>query len=356
MPLAGSGYLRATRLISVSLPACSPIDSFQSDQSLLPAATGDTAVLRVAAFADPAIAAGRFSLFPDQSSRACRWFRRNSGGRAVPIGPGFLSLSLYLEHRSALVSDAAFALRPEQVPNRCVRGILSALRRLNLDATFNGRDWILSRGRILGWVSFHEAADDHTIVEASIANDDTFASLPFLIDELDPSGLLSCEIIDTQQATSLSAELGTPLALDSAVDLICAGYAAEFGLSPERPQEYRPAPLSVESEKQFDEWQFQRVTSARRSHRASRRFQLGLVSVELALDATHRIDDVVLSGDFIASSRTIDGLEKNLHGIIASEENVRAVVEDSFNGAGCFILGMGRLDGLVALIMEAATR
>jgi hypothetical protein len=44
----------------------------------------------------------------------------------MPWGDGFVGLSLVLPHRSALAAADPLALAPEQVMNRCVRGVLRA--------------------------------------------------------------------------------------------------------------------------------------------------------------------------------------------------------------------------------------
>lgn len=76
------------------------------------------------------IALGAFHRRPEESKEVAVW-RRHTGGRALPTGEGFLLVTLTLPHRSALTSDDRLALAPEQVMNRCVRGVLQALRSID---------------------------------------------------------------------------------------------------------------------------------------------------------------------------------------------------------------------------------
>ena len=93
--------------------------------------------------------------------------------RFFPIaGAGFMTVSLILPHRSALVADDPQALRPEQALNRCVRALLGGLRALGVEAFYPGRDRITIDGRMLGVVSLDCDRGGATMFEAMLAIDD----------------------------------------------------------------------------------------------------------------------------------------------------------------------------------------
>src|SRR5439155_1013200 len=105
-----------------------------------------------------------------------------SGGRAFPAGEGFLGLSLVLSHRSAIVGDDPFALAPEQVMNRYVRGILEGLRLVGVAAFYPGRDLVTVDGRPLGLVAFEVDRAGALLFEAIVANGRDPSVLPGLLD------------------------------------------------------------------------------------------------------------------------------------------------------------------------------
>src|SRR5437867_6171475 len=129
-------------------PDITPGTSLAWDRQLL----GDApqmGALRVYAFGGDVLSLGRYHLAPEAGSVPLH--RRHSGGRAMLAGDGFVGMALTLPHRSALVSHEPLALTPEQVMNRCVRGLLEGLKQAGVSAFYPGRDLLTVEGRSIGF-------------------------------------------------------------------------------------------------------------------------------------------------------------------------------------------------------------
>src|SRR5439155_21399027 len=98
--------------------------------------------LRVVTFACHVLSLDRYHVLPSGGGETrVRMHRRHTGGRAVAFGDGFVGIALTLPHRSALVAAEPLALAPEQVMNRCVRGILTGLKTAGVAPFYPGRDF-----------------------------------------------------------------------------------------------------------------------------------------------------------------------------------------------------------------------
>jgi hypothetical protein len=113
-------------------------------------------------------------------------------------------LTLALPHRSALVGDERHALRPEQVMNRCVRGLLAWLRRQGVDPIYPGLDAVTVGRRWLAHLGFAESRDGPTLFQAIVALDGSLAATPQLLDRLDPHAY-PARLVAATEATSLAA-------------------------------------------------------------------------------------------------------------------------------------------------------
>jgi hypothetical protein len=72
--------------------------------------------------------------------------------------------------------------------------------------------------------------------------------------------------------------------------------------------------------------------------------------VHFSLDEEHRIDSILLAGDFIANSPAIDALERRLHGCPLQLDAIDRVVNEVLDGRENFILGLGKLDRIARLL------
>ena len=328
-------------------PGLSPHESLAADRRLLDAERTGLGALRVYDLAGEVLSLGRYHLAPQPraDSGVVLW-RRRSGGRAMPWGEGFVGLSLVLPHRSALVASDPLALEPEQVMNRCVRGILEACDLSGVPALYPGRDLITVERRMLALVSFEVEASDALLFEAVIASGRDFSVLPGLLDRADPAGVVKAGMLTREDTTSLGQLLGRALPAAEVADRLRRGYERRLGVR------FRERTLERAAALEDAGWLGQRRVHARLDRHASVATQLGVLEAHLAL-AGGRIEDAMLAGDFIANSPAIERLECALRGCPAEPAAVEAAVAAVFAEPGNFILGVGPVGTLAETIAKA---
>jgi lipoate-protein ligase A len=316
-------------------PRLSPRASLAADRRLLDE-RGDGA-LRVYTLAGDVVALGRWHLAPDAAPDAgVQVWRRHSGGRAMPWGDGFVALSLVLPHRSAIVAADPYALAPEQVMNRYVRGVLRACELSGVAAFYPGRDLITVDGRILGMASFEVDAGGALLFQVVLANERDASVLPALLDRADPGGIVRTTMLTPADTTSLARVLGRGLELDELAARLARGYAERLGVR--FAARWQPI---VDGE--FDDagWLAARRPRADLDRHAVVPGQIGVLDVHFAREEG-RIRDVCLAGDFIASSPTVATLEDGLRGCAAEPGAIAAVVHGVLARPEHFVLGLGR--------------
>jgi Bacterial lipoate protein ligase C-terminus len=307
------------------------------------------ACLRVYSLAGDVLSLGRYHIAPaGDPDGGVRLHRRMGGGRVLPLGPGFAVLSFVLPHKSALVAEEPLALRPEQVLNRCVRGLIGGLRGLGVDAFYPGRDRITVDRQLLGLVSLEVNVRGAAMFEAVLALDGDWLCLPRMIEAVDRTGVIAVEDLAAAQVTSLAA-LGAPPALDELARRLAGAYAEQFGVA--LTSGVAPSTPS-DAEQRAGEWiAVRRVTPELRRH-AVTWGQLGIIEVYLAArDAA--IADLLLAGDFIGDSYSLERLEQRLRGCALDRAAIAAVVESIYADPRSFLLGIGPLDTLVDTIVRA---
>jgi lipoate-protein ligase A len=328
-----------------------PAASHAVDVELVERAPRDPrrACLRVYSLAGEVLSLGRYHLAPaGDPDAAVRLHRRLGGGRVLPLGPGFAVLSFVLPHKSALVADEPLALRPEQVLNRYVRGLIGGLRGLGVEAFYPGRDRITVDRRLLGLVSLEVDARGATVFEAVLALDGDWLCLSRLIAAVDRTGVLAAEELAAAQVTSLGV-LGTVPALDELARRLAGAYAEQFGvtlipgIAPATPSDAEPRAAA---------WIAARRLTPELTRHAVTWGQLGVIEVYLAARGT-AIADLLLAGDFIGDSPSLARLEHRLRGCALDRAAVAAVVESVYADPHTFLLGIGSLDALVDTIVRA---
>lgn len=335
------GELAGPRLEFLVQPGLDPAESLAVDRLLLDevAAGRSPGALRVFDLAGEVLSLGRYHLAPDPAAESStRLVRRLSGGRVVPAGAGFVGVTLVLPHRAALVGDEPSVLRPEQVMNRCVRGILEGLQRAGVAPFYPGRDLVTVAGRMVGLVSFEVEASGATLFEAVLASGRDFSIMAPLLDAVDPTGVVAAAMVRPDEATSLARELGRVPGTAEVAQWIQAGYAARSGVAGTP----RASTGSVLPAVDTEAWLRARRPRPELDHRGTTRTELGVFESHFSVRAG-RLGEVVLAGDFIASSAAVARLERELVGCPAEPGAVDAVVRRVFADAGSFILGIGPL-------------
>src|SRR5215813_4259860 len=185
-------------------PGVDPPDAVRRDRAELESAAREGVVaLRLYTLATDALVLGRYHRRPHGHGVALA--RRLSGGRVVPGGEGFVGVSLALPHRSALVGDDPWMLSPEQVMNRCVRGLLDGLRRLGVEPFYPGRDLVTAGGRTVAVLGLEIAPDGAALFEVTLALGRDLATLPGLLDRADPEGVTCVRFWQPAEVVSVGA-------------------------------------------------------------------------------------------------------------------------------------------------------
>ena len=316
------------------------------------------AALRVYDVTGDVVSIGRWQLAPERAAgNGAILMRRLSGGRAAAFGAGFVGVTLVLPARGALLEPASATLRPEQVMNRYVRGVLGGLERAGVAAIYPGRDTITARRRLLGVVSFTEARTGALLVEAILAASGDPSALPRLLDRSDPGGVVRTAMLLPSDTTSIAAEQGSVPALQQLADWMADGHAARLGVAPVArtlaPDEAERVSTLAAAAFGDASWLSARRPRDELGRRASAATMLGTLDVHLALGAGGHIQDACISGDLIAGDDTIPALEEALRGCPADRAAIGGAVQRVLTEPHRFLLGVGPVDTLVDTVMKA---
>jgi lipoate-protein ligase A len=313
------------------------------------------AVLRVYSFRGDVLALGRYHVAPPEPAPAgVQLSRRQTGGRAIPFGDGFVGLSLVLPHRSALFSADPLTLAPHQVINRYVRGLLEGCKLAQIPAFYPGRDFVTVDGRILAMVSFEIDENGALLFNAVVANTRDFSVLPHFLETVDPTGIVKAEMLTPESTTSLARELGTRLSLADVAALLQRGYAKQFSLAlePHTLSTLEIQAIEAIAAREFapETWLQSRQHRPELDHRASAWMQLGVFETQYSLEQDRFIKEIQFSGDFIANSSAITRLEHDLRLCPAEWRAIDAIASEIFSQPDHFILGIGRARAIADLI------
>jgi lipoate-protein ligase A len=282
--------------------------------------------------------------------------RRHSGGRAAAFGAGFVGVTLVLSARGALADSGAAALRPEQVMNRYVRGILGGLERHGVPALYPGRDTITVRRRQLAVVAFTETRTGAVLVEAILASGGDPSALSRLLDRADPGGVVRSTMLQPSDTTSIGAEKGTAPSLAKLADLVASGYAERLGVAPAArtlADDERARVREHAAAVGTDAWLGTRHPRPDLDRRASAATMLGALDVHLAVAPDGHIRDACISGDLIAADETVPALEQSLRDCVSDRAAVSAAIGSVLADPRHFLLGIGPTDTLVDSVMRA---
>jgi hypothetical protein len=330
------------------------------DAAILEAAAYGECHIHAATVAGDVLALGAYHRPPARADARSVW-RRRTGGRAVSCGAGFLVVTLGLPHRSFLVGDDRFTLKPEQVMNRCARGLLAWLRRSGVDALYPGLDLLTAGRRALAHVSFAETEPGPTLFQAVVAYTGSLADTARLADRLDPEGRVPVGLMAESGCTSLASLAGlAPGSAASAPDLAAlaarlgAAYAETFA---GESVEIDPAvtdEMVVDPRPPDDDAPPDGPDAGAGAPEAIATGLLGQVRATARV-VDGRVASFSLTGDFVAPAWAIARLRTRLVGGPATTEASNAAVDSVLDGQRGYLLGLlpADLRGLLARAIAA---
>lgn len=348
---------RTGALLISHAAGASPAAQSRREQALLEGAALGELHLHVSTLRGSVLGLGAFHLEPrPPSAPAASVWRRRCGGCATACGDGFAILTLGLPHRAALVADEPTALKPEQVMNRCVRGLLAWLRRAGLDPLYPGLDTVTVARRTLARLGFAETIDGPTLFQAILAIDASFADTPLLLDRLDPDGRVPLRLVARGETTSL-AELGRVppggLDLPSLARDLAAAYAATFPDAIGEVDELDPAVTALLEKPEAIAGAAEAAPPDLPATPVVEQGLLGQVAAAARI-ADGRVAAFGLTGDFLASDRVVPELRARIEGGDATVEAMRAAADAVLDGDRGYLLGLAP-DALRRLLARAVT-
>jgi len=345
-------------LDAIVLPSIEPSELPGLESDLLAAVVSRSArpVLVIYAMSGRVVSIGRYHLYEGPDERAgVVAVRRPSGGRVLGGGEGWLGVALVLPTRASLLVQERQALKPEQVMNRYVRGVLAGLGGLGLDCFYPGRDAITRERRELGACSFETDGAGAMLFEAALAVNRGMEDLLRNLERFDPNGALACRMYGPENATTVARELGRDVGFDELARALIAGYESALG-------DVEPRNLTADEVAQMHDrgaalaksgW-LTRCVPADSRHLAARiPAQLGTVEAHVGVGPDGTIRHVTMAGDFIANSPGLRQFENELVGRPLDLASVTRAVESTYADGTNFILGIGELDNLVKLVANA---
>ena len=310
-------------------------------------------VLLIYASAGRAVSIGRYHLYGGPAERdGINVTRRLTGGRVVGAGQGWLGIALVLPTRTALLKEDVARIKPDQIMNRYVRGILTGMRAIGIDSFYPGRDAITFDHREIAMCTFETNASGAMLFEASIAHNRGMEELVHDLERIDPDGALPCRMYDAANATKVVRELDRDISFEELAGAIAKGYASSLGETRRRELAAIETAQAQHRGRALVSSNWLQGRAAEPSMKLKNRIasQLGTIEARVALNADGTIDAGRMSGDFIANSPAIDELESELRGKLLDLASIGHAVTKVFGHNDNFFLGAGELSNLVRLI------
>lgn len=346
MPLAGRvSTLRSSHAVGVTAS-----QQRADEAALLASAARGEARLHVSTLDGELLALGAFHREP-RGAGPQRW-RRFSGGRALAVGGGFRVVTLALPHRAALVAETRTALRPEQVLNRCVRGVLATLRGAGAAALYPGLDLVTVGGRGIAQLGLCEDSQGATLFQAVIAWSASFARTAERLDRADPDGVVPMALVPEDHFIHVHALSGSASSHDDLATfagLVRESYGSTFGVTVIADA----LPPAGETARDGHE-PGPGVEPRPGAGEATAKGAIGLVTAWVARGPS-TIEAAGLSGDFIAPPDFPAALGARLAGAAPTEEDIARALTGWLDGEDRYLLGL-RERALVELLATAASR
>jgi lipoate-protein ligase A len=296
---------------------------------------------------------GRYHLYDGTLERAgLLATRRFTGGRVIGSGEGWLGVALMLPSREALLPDRETMLKPDQVMNRYVRGVLAGLRDLGLDCFYPGRDAVTVERREIAMCTFETDASGAMLFECVLAINRGMEEVLHDLEHFDPDGQLACAMYGPDNATKLVRELDRDVPFAEVATAIARGYSNLLGGGDRREL----TPLEIAQAERRGAMLEQRgwLQLAAEGNLASRAAsQLGSIEARVKTSADGVIEKIDLVGDIIANSPGIAAFQSEMVGRRLDLASVSSAVMKIFGHGDNFILGLGELSNLVKLITRA---
>jgi lipoate-protein ligase A len=296
---------------------------------------------------------GRYHLYSGPLERAglSAW-RRFTGGRVVGAGEGWIGIALILPSRDSLLPDHDIKLKPDQVMNRYVRGLLAGLRDLGLECFYPGRDAVTFERRELATCTFETDASGALLFESILAVNRGMEEVVHDLEHFDPASELPCAMYGPDAATKLVRELDRDVSCAEVANAIARGYSNLLGGGDRREltslenahAERRGASIEQRG------W-LQRSAPGNLTSRIAG--QLGSIEARVGASADGAVEKIDLLGDLIANSPGIAAFQSEMRGRRLDLASVSAAVMKVFAHGDNFILGIGDLATLVKLVTRA---
>ncbi len=336
----------------VMLPGIEPWHLLGLEAHLLEAiATGETRpVLVIYTMRERVLSLGRYHLYDGPNERAgLSAHRRLTGGRVIGAGPGWLNLSLILLSRDALLPAHDPKLKPDQVMNRYVRGLLAGLRDLGLECFYPGRDMVTFESREIAMCTFETDASGTMLFEAGLAINRGMEEVVHELEGFDPEGQLPCAMYGPDVATKLVRELNRDVTFAEVAAPIARGYSNLLGGGDPRELTALENAHAERRGASMDQLGWLRLLAE--GNLTSRLVsQLGTLEGRARASADGVVESLGVYGDFIANSPGISAFQSEMIGRRLDLASVSAVAMKVFGHGDNFILGIGELSNLVKLV------
>ncbi|MDG1401134.1 MAG: hypothetical protein P8K76_06930 [Candidatus Binatia bacterium] len=316
------------------------------EQALLARARLGEIHLHVSALHGQLLSLGPFH--PELPDARHRVWRRHTGGRAVAAGEGFLAITLSLPQR-AVLGDS---LRPEQILNRGVRGVLAWLRTMRIDPVYPGLDFITVQQQRLAHLGFREDPGGALLIQILLAQTTSLSETMLRLDQIDPKGIVPSLVWTPEESTTLerlghSSEAHLPP--NAALGPLGSAYAEILGLG-----------VGVCDASSLERWGEEQIDD--RPH--SKSVDAPCVQVEgrlgpvVAAIQVHEglVADIFVGGDFLAPPNFPEKLVRALRGQSATPDSLHRILHKLFTAPDCYALGMDAtsLEDLLVRALRAA--
>ena len=276
--------------------------------------------------------------------------RRLTGGTATYYGEGILSLSLILPGPSSF-SDP---IPPAKVINRYIRGILSGLISLGVNALYYGGDFLTVNQKRAGYLSMEVDSRGVVLYQTLLAMDK-----PYPIPEDLSNYPLNTQRRPDPPATTLALELNRTLPEKELIQAIGQGYHKRFGIAwegcPLTPEEsHRMGHPGEEPEGPFRD----KPDPASEGLVGSSlyEFPVGFIQAWVAPGRKGPLEHVRITGDLVGNSPAIHKLEDRLACVPPIREDVEPLVNRTYGDPSNFLLGLRSPRIITDAVLNAAGR